>query len=66
MTSTLRILPFLRPRHRPWRLVERNILAYRRIWYIFLSGFVEPLFFLLSIGIGVGARLGCERGHDED
>jgi lipooligosaccharide transport system permease protein len=58
MTSTLRILPFLRPRHRPWRLVERNILAYRRIWYIFLSGFVEPLFFLLSIGIGVGKLVG--------
>ena len=58
MTSTLRILPFLRRRHRPWRLVERNVLAYRRIWYIFLSGFVEPLFFLLSIGIGVGKLVG--------
>jgi lipooligosaccharide transport system permease protein len=39
-------------------LVERNALAYRRIWYIFLSGFAEPLFFLLSIGIGVGALVG--------
>jgi lipooligosaccharide transport system permease protein len=58
MTSTLRLLPFLRWGHRPWRLVERNVLAYRRIWYIFLSGFVEPLFFLLSIGIGVGKLVG--------
>jgi lipooligosaccharide transport system permease protein len=58
MTSTLRILPFLRWGHRPWRLVERNVLAYRRIWYIFLSGFAEPLFFLLSIGIGVGKLVG--------
>jgi len=58
MTSTLRILPFLRWGHRPWRLVERNVLAYRRIWYIFLSGFAEPLFFLLSIGIGVGELVG--------
>ena len=58
MTSTLRILPFLRWGHRPWRLVERNVLAYRRVWYIFLSGFFEPLFFLLSIGIGVGKLVG--------
>ncbi len=34
------------------------MLAYRRIWYIFLSGFVEPLLFLLSIGIGVGKLVG--------
>jgi lipooligosaccharide transport system permease protein len=46
------------PRTRPLRLIERNILAYRRIWYIFLSGFLEPIFFLLSIGIGVGALVG--------
>jgi len=58
VTSTLRVLPLLRWRHRPWRLVERNVLAYRRIWYIFLSGFAEPLLFLLSIGIGVGALVG--------
>ncbi len=51
-------LPFLRLRRRPWRLVERNVLAYRRIWYIFLSGFLEPLLFLLSIGIGVGELVG--------
>src|SRR5262245_5747258 len=58
MTVTLRILPLPRARRRPWRLVERNVLAYRRIWYIFLSGFLEPIFFLLSIGIGVGKLVG--------
>jgi lipooligosaccharide transport system permease protein len=58
VTAALRVLPFLRWRHRPWRLVERNVLAYRRIWYIFLSGFAEPLLFLLSIGIGVGKLVG--------
>ena len=47
-----------RRRQRPWRLVERNVLAYRRIWPIFLSGFLEPVLFLLSIGIGVGALVG--------
>jgi len=51
------LLPFVW-RKRPWRLVERNVLAYRRIWYIFLSGFVEPLLFLLSIGVGVGKLVG--------
>ena len=35
-------------------LVYRNYLAYRRAWYIFLSGFLEPVFYLLSIGVGVG------------
>ncbi len=45
-------------RRRPWRLVERNTLAYRRMWYIFLSGFFEPILFLLSIGIGVGNLVG--------
>jgi lipooligosaccharide transport system permease protein len=58
MTETLRIVPLPRRRHRPWRLVERNVLAYRRIWYIFLSGFAEPILFLLSIGIGVGKLVG--------
>jgi lipooligosaccharide transport system permease protein len=51
-------LPLIGWRRRPWRLVERNVLAYRRIWYIFLSGFLEPLLFLLSIGIGVGKLVG--------
>jgi lipooligosaccharide transport system permease protein len=32
----------------------RNYLVYRRLWKLFLSGFLEPLFYLLSIGVGVG------------
>jgi lipooligosaccharide transport system permease protein len=34
------------------RLVERNILVYRRGWMYFVSGFFEPFFYLLSIGVG--------------
>ena len=34
------------------------MLAYRRMWYVFLTGFVEPLLYLLSIGVGVGALVG--------
>src|SRR5258705_2503860 len=40
------------------RVIERNLLAYRRAWLIFVSGFLEPVFFLLSIGIGVGKLVG--------
>jgi lipooligosaccharide transport system permease protein len=35
-------------------LVYRNYLAYRRAWYIFASGFLEPVLYLFSIGVGVG------------
>jgi len=41
-----------------WPPVERNLLAYRRYWAAFLTGFAEPLLYLLSIGIGVGALAG--------
>jgi lipooligosaccharide transport system permease protein len=36
------------------RVIERDVLAYRRQWVIFLTGFAEPLLYLLSIGVGVG------------
>lgn len=35
-------------------LLYRNYLAYRRGWYFFVTGFLEPVFYLFSIGIGVG------------
>jgi lipooligosaccharide transport system permease protein len=40
------------------RVTERNATVYWRLWYMFVSGFFEPLFYLLSIGIGVGALVG--------
>jgi lipooligosaccharide transport system permease protein len=40
---------------RPLRLVERNAVVYRRTWYVLVAGLVEPLLYLLSIGLGVGA-----------
>jgi lipooligosaccharide transport system permease protein len=58
VTSIFRVLPPLTAPHRPWRMVERNVYAYRRTWYVFLSGFLEPVLFLLSIGVGVGALVG--------
>src|SRR3954471_17363575 len=35
-------------------IVYRNYVAYRRAWWIFVSGFLEPVFYLFSIGVGVG------------
>jgi lipooligosaccharide transport system permease protein len=35
-------------------LVLRNYIVYRDAWKLFLTGFLEPVFYLLSIGIGVG------------
>jgi lipooligosaccharide transport system permease protein len=35
-------------------LLYRNYLSYRSGWYIFVSGFLEPVFYLFSIGVGVG------------
>ena len=46
----------------PIRVMERNLVAYRRAWLIFISGFLEPVLFLLSIGIGVGGLVGTVPG----
>lgn len=47
-----------------WRLVERNLLVYRRIWPLIVSGFFEPLFYLLSLGVGIGSLVGTVAGPD--
>jgi lipooligosaccharide transport system permease protein len=38
-------------------LVTRNYITYRTQWKLFVTGFFEPFFYLLSIGIGVGALI---------
>lgn len=43
---------------RAFLLVERNFVVYRRAWLIIASGFFEPVFYLLSIGVGLGALVG--------
>lgn len=35
-------------------MFRRNYLSYRAAWPLFLTGFLEPVFYLFSIGIGVG------------
>jgi lipooligosaccharide transport system permease protein len=38
----------------PRLLVMRNYITYKTSWKLFLTGFLEPVFYLFSIGIGVG------------
>ena len=40
-------------------IVERNILVYRRGWVFMVSGFFEPFFYLLSIGVGLASLVGA-------
>ncbi|HUB23756.1 MAG TPA: ABC transporter permease [Streptosporangiaceae bacterium] len=40
------------------RLIERHARAYRRFWLLFISGVFEPLFYLLSVGLGLGVLVG--------
>jgi lipooligosaccharide transport system permease protein len=40
------------------RLVQRNLLVYKRGWMVIFSGFFEPLFYLLGIGYGLGTLIG--------
>jgi lipooligosaccharide transport system permease protein len=58
MTIATRILPPGVIGPRSGRLVERNVMVYRRTWLVLLSGFFEPLFYLLGIGLGLGAIIG--------
>jgi lipooligosaccharide transport system permease protein len=42
-------------------LIERHARVYRRTWLVLASGFFEPLFYLLSIGVGIGVLVGTVR-----
>ena len=58
----LRITPVGFGSRRARFLVERNVYIYRRTWMIFVSGFVEPVFYLASLGLGLGAIIGSVPG----
>lgn len=59
-TLPLRIVPpQIVQARRPQRMLERQWIVNRRGgWMILLSGFFEPLFYLLSIRLGFGALVG--------
>jgi lipooligosaccharide transport system permease protein len=64
VTLATRILPPLSGAigARSPRLIERNVMVYRRTWLVLVSGFFEPLFYLLGIGFGLGALIGAVPG----
>jgi len=43
---------------RSLHVFERNFMVYRSQWLMLVSGFFEPLFYLLSIGIGLNHLVG--------
>ena len=45
---------FALARTRGHLLFERNVMVYRRAWMTIFSGFFEPLFYLFSLGYGLG------------
>jgi lipooligosaccharide transport system permease protein len=70
MPEQLRIIPVAMLRTRPSslggrgsaHLIERHARVYRHTWSVLISGFFEPLFYLLSIGIGLGKLVGTVTG----
>jgi lipooligosaccharide transport system permease protein len=45
----------LRVPKRAVHVVERNLIAYKHQWVIFISGFAEPVLYLMGIGFGIGS-----------
>jgi lipooligosaccharide transport system permease protein len=43
----------------------RNYTTYKRYWKLFLTGFLEPVFYLFSIGVGVGQLIDTFEFHGE-
>jgi lipooligosaccharide transport system permease protein len=66
----LRVVPPVGIR-RPWRsvagsggihLIERHARAYRHMWLMIVSGIAEPVFYLFSLGVGLGKLVGHVTG----
>lgn len=55
----IRIVPFAAlDLRRPQRMIERSLMTYRRSWPVIVSGFFEPIFFLVSARVGMGRLIG--------
>lgn len=54
LTALVQDLPSPR---RSGRMVQRNLLVYKHGWMVIFSGFFEPLFYLLGIGLGLGGMI---------
>lgn len=56
--ALLRVLPPALYAGRSRVLLERSLITQRRAWMAVLSGFFEPLFYLLAFGAGLGTIVG--------
>jgi len=54
----LRVIPLQMYAGRATVVLERNLRVYRRAWLIIVSGFFEPVFYLLALGAGLGGLVG--------
>jgi lipooligosaccharide transport system permease protein len=59
-----RLLPAGSYAGRASALVLRSVTASRRAWLAFVSGFFEPVFYLVAMGSGLGALVGPLPGPD--
>ena len=58
-TGGIRIVPVeLWRARRPHRMVERSLMVNRHTWLLIISGFFEPLLYLLSVRIGFKELVG--------
>ncbi len=58
-TLWLRIVPLHLYAGRMHVILERSMRAYRRTWLVVLTGFFEPVFYLLAMGQGLGSLIGA-------
>jgi len=58
----LRVLPTAMYAGRARMLVERSLLVNRRAWLSIVSGFFEPLFYLVAMGVGFAGLTGAMTG----
>lgn len=58
------MLPVRTSRFAARYVMERNMLNNRRCWAAYVSGFFEPMFYLLSLSVGVSHLVGDVTGPD--
>ena len=53
----MNVAQFLPSPRRSRRMVQRNLLVYKHGWMVIFSGFFEPVFYLFSLGLGLGGMV---------
>ena len=54
-TRVSRALPFPAGAGMARWVIARNAMAFRHGWVALVTGFAEPVFYLFSLGVGIGA-----------